>query len=269
MKCVKCQADNPPDSAFCVECGSRLALQCPSCGQPLEARFKFCNKCGYELSEPLEAAGSPLSPPPTRTAASNPTPAPEGDRRQATVLFSDLSGYTAMNERLDPEEVEQIMGRIKVRAVQIVEGQAGIVSQFVGDEVLALFGIPIAHEDDPVRAARAALALHEMMREISPEVEPRLGRTLRLHTGINTGLIVTSLRDDRDGRVGVTGDTVNIGARLKSFAEDDAILLGPETRKLVADAFEIAPLEPATLKGRTEQITPYRLLAERTTPSSA
>jgi class 3 adenylate cyclase len=119
-----------------------------------------------------------------------------------------------------------------------------LLAEFVGDEVLALFGIPTAHEDDPLRAARAALALHEMMRGISPEVEPRWGRALRLHTGVNSGLIVTSLRDDRDGRVGVTGDTINTGARLESLARDDTILLGPETRKLVADEFELEALEP-------------------------
>jgi class 3 adenylate cyclase/tetratricopeptide (TPR) repeat protein len=179
------------------------------------------------------------------------------------VLFSDLSGYTAMNERLDPEEVGDIMARVKAEAVSIVEAHGGIVSQFVGDEVLALFGIPTAHTDDPVRAARAAMALHEMIRNISPEVEPRLDRALRLHTGINTGLIVTSMRDDRDGRVGVTGDTVNTGARLKGLAEDDVILLGPETRKLVADDFETEPLKPVALKGKAEQLTPYRLIAER------
>ncbi len=271
MKCLKCHADSSADSAFCVECGSRLTLQCPSCGQPLEARFKFCNKCGHDLSKPVAAPEPPPSPPPAPAAASTstPTPSPEGDRRQATALFSDLSGYTAMNERLDPEEVAGIMARIKTEAVKIVEAHGGIVNQFVGDEVLALFGIPIAHTDDPVRAARAALALHEMMRGMSPEVEPRLGRALRLHTGINTGLIVTSLRDDRDGRIGVTGDTINTGARLKSLAEDDTILLGPETRKLVADEFETEPLEPVALKGKAEQLTPYRLVAERATPATA
>jgi class 3 adenylate cyclase/tetratricopeptide (TPR) repeat protein len=185
------------------------------------------------------------------------------------VLFSDLAGYTAMNERLDPEEVAGIMARVKAEAVKIVEAHGGIVNQFVGDEVLALFGIPTAHTDDPVRAARAAQALHEMMRGISPEVESRLGRALLLHTAINTGLIVTSLRDDRDGRVGVTGDTINTGARLKSLAEDDVILLGPETRKLVADEFETEPLAPVALKGKAELLTPYRLVAERATPATA
>jgi class 3 adenylate cyclase/tetratricopeptide (TPR) repeat protein len=271
MKCVKCRTDSPPDSLFCVECGSSFALQCPRCGAPRERRFKFCNKCGQDLSKPASALESPSIALATAAAGrSSPSSGPnEGDRRQATVLFSDLSGYTAMNERLDPEEVAEIMARIKAEAVRIVEAHGGIVSQFVGDEVLALFGIPTAHTDDPVRAARAASALHEMVRSVSPEVEPRLGRSLRLHTAINTGLIVSTLRDDRDGRVGVTGDTINTGARLKALAEDDVILLGPETRKLLADDFEVQPLQPVALKGKAEQITPYRLIAERADRSAA
>lgn len=244
-----------------MECGAKLAVRCPNCGQSLEPRFKFCNKCGHDLSRPI--APPPASPPSTPAASA------EGDRRQATVLFSDLSGYTEMNERLDPEEVAGILARIKAQAVNIVEGQGGIVNQFVGDEVLALFGIPTAHQDDPVRAARAALALHEMVRALGPELEPQLGRALRLHTGINTGLVVTSLRDDRDGRVGVTGDAINTCARLRSLAQDDTILLGPETCKLVADEFDTEALDPVALKGKTEQITPHRLIAERTGSTAA
>ncbi|MEE8555930.1 MAG: adenylate/guanylate cyclase domain-containing protein, partial [bacterium] len=121
-----------------------------------------------------------------------------------------------MSEKLDPEEVQGLMRRLKDRAVEIVESHGGIVSQFVGDEVLALFGIPTAHEDDPVRAVRAAQGLHELARELSPEVEEKIGRPLRMHTGINTGLIVTHLRDDREGLYGITGDAVNTGARLKA-----------------------------------------------------
>ena len=164
------------------------------------------------------------------------------------MLFSDLSGYTAMNERLDPEEVEGIMSRIKAEAVKIVEGHGGIVNQFVGDEGLALFGIPTAHEDDPRRAVRAALALHEAARSISPETEEKIGRPLRMHTGIDTGLIVTSLRDDRDGRVGITGDTVNAGARLKALAVDDQILVSPETQRLIAPYFDTEALAPVDRK---------------------
>jgi class 3 adenylate cyclase/tetratricopeptide (TPR) repeat protein len=167
-----------------------------------------------------------------------------------------------MNEQLDPEEVEGIMSRIKAEAVRIVESYGGSVNQFVGDEILALFGIPAAHEDDPLRAVKAALALHEMVRHASPEVEERIGKPLRLHTGINTGLIVTHLRDDRDGLFGITGKTVNTGARLRSRAGPDEILVGPETQKWIAPYFETLTLEEIRMKGKTEPVIPFRVLGE-------
>jgi class 3 adenylate cyclase/tetratricopeptide (TPR) repeat protein len=186
----------------------------------------------------------------------------EGERRQATIVFSDLSGYTAMNERLDPEEVEAIMRRIKEEAVRIVESHEGIVNQFVGDEVLALFGIPTAHEDDPIRALRAALELHEVVRRMSPEIETRLGQPVRMHTGIHTGLIVTNLQDERNGQFGITGDTVNTGARLKAQAEADEILVSPETQRLVDPYFETEPLEAIRMKGKTELMAPYLVIGD-------
>ena len=128
MECPKCQHENPTDAVFCVECGTALELKCSNCGSSLEHGFKFCKKCGQAV------AGQAADPAP----ASQPQP---GERRQATVLFSDLSGFTAMTEKLDPEEVQGLMRRLKDRAVGIVESHGGIVSQFVGDEVLALFGI--------------------------------------------------------------------------------------------------------------------------------
>jgi len=187
---------------------------------------------------------------------------PEGERCQATVVFSDLSGFTAMNEQLDPEEVEGIMSRIKEEAVRIVESYGGIVNQFVGDEILALFGIPTAHEDDPFRAVKAALELHEMVRQTSPEVEGRIGKPLRMHTGISTGLVVTHLRDDRDGLFGVTGNTVNMGARLRSQAGSDEILISPETQKLIAPYFETVALKEIKMKGKAEPTIPFRVIRE-------
>lgn len=298
MECVKCQHQNRPQSKFCLECGAPLESVCPSCGTRLPAGAKFCDECGQPQSKrvapakviaapqkvtalPQKAAASPqkvvaspqevITSPQKIIASPQPPPsfAPGGERRYATVMFSDLSGYTTMNERLDPEEVAGIMARFKAEAVKIVEGHGGIVNQFVGDEIFSLFGIPTAHEDDPVRAVRATLALHEMVRALSPEVEARLLRPLRLHSGINTGLIVTTVSDDRDGRVNVTGDTVNTGSRLMALAEDDKVLVGPETRKRVADYFETEAMAPAALKGREGTVTPFRIAAERATPVKA
>ncbi len=155
VDCPSCQRENPLEANFCLQCGATLAKVCASCGKELLPEAAFCISCGHDLSRPKTPSGvkTPAAP-----------LASEGERRQATVMFSDLSGYTAMNEKLDPEEVEGFMSRIKSEAVKIVEEQGGIVNQFVGDEVLALFGIPNAHEDDPVRAVRAAFALHQFAR---------------------------------------------------------------------------------------------------------
>ena len=116
MVCPKCQHKNPSDAKFCVGCGAKLELSCPNCNAPVQPEFQFCKECGHDLSKPLAPSESP-TPSPT---------APEGERRQATIVFSDLSGYTAMNERLDPEEVQAIMSRIKTQAVRIVESHGGM-----------------------------------------------------------------------------------------------------------------------------------------------
>ena len=264
MKCPKCQHENPSDARFCNGCGQKLEVACPECGKTNPLGSRFCNGCGFDLSKQFVANESSESsqerdlPPDT----SERTILPEGERRQATVVFSDLSGYTAMNEQLDPEEVEGIMSRIKEEAVRIVESYGGSVNQFVGDEILALFGIPTAHEDDPLRAVKAALDLHEMVRHTSPEVEGRIGKPLRMHTGINTGLIVTHLRDDRDGLFGITGKTVNTGARLRSQAGSDEILVGPETQKLIAPYFETVALEEIRMKGKLDPTIPFRVIRE-------
>jgi predicted ATPase/class 3 adenylate cyclase len=159
----------------------------------------------------------------------------EGERRQATVVFSDLSGYTSMNEKLDPEEVQKIMSRIKKEAVQIFE-----------------------------RAVRATKELHRIVRQLSPEVEDLIGTQLGMHSGISSGLIVTHLRDIRDGSYGITGDTVNIGARLASCAEADEILVSPETFKQISPYFETDALEAITVKGKTRPFIPYRVIKEST-----
>ncbi|UCD78684.1 MAG: AAA family ATPase [Desulfobacterales bacterium] len=264
MKCRKCQFENPAGAKFCNECGNKLDLACTKCGHVNPSGSKFCNECGRNLAQPSAPSESSqtLQQPGLPTALPETVPLPEGERRQATIVFSDLSGYTSMNERLDPEEVEAIMSRIKKEAVRIVERHEGIVNQFVGDEVLALFGIPAAHEDDPVRAVKAAFEIHELVSKISPEVEARIGTRLRMHTGISTGLVVTHLRDIRDGSYGITGDTVNIGARLAARAEADEILVGPETNDLVTPYFKTKALESIAVRGKTKPLIPYFVIGE-------
>jgi class 3 adenylate cyclase/tetratricopeptide (TPR) repeat protein len=264
MKCSKCQFENPADAKFCNACGSKLELACPQCTKVNPAGSKFCNECGQSLAQLVSSNSFQGNSESSQSPSTVPEPASlsEGERRQATVVFSDLSGYTSMNEKLDPEEVQKIMSRIKKEAVHIFERHEGIVNQFVGDEVLALFGIPTANEDDPVRAVRAAKELHRAVRQISLEVKDLIDTQLRVHSGISSGLVVTHLRDIRDGSYGITGDTVNIGARLATRAEADEILVSPETFKRITPYFETEALEEITVKGKTQPLIPYRVIKE-------
>jgi class 3 adenylate cyclase len=178
------------------------------------------------------------------------------------VVFADLGGYTSLNERLDPETVESLMSQLKASASRIVEAHGGMVNQFVGDEVLALFGVPTAHEDDPVRAIRAAQALHDMARDLSARVEDRIGQSLRFHTGINTGLLIARRRDRRDGTFGITGDVVNTAARLVGQAGADEIVISPGTQRLVVDYYTTIPLDPVVLRGKADAVRPYRIVGK-------
>jgi len=226
-------------------------MECPNCRHENRRTARYCEACGSCV---------PLASQPHGIAESV-----DGERRPATVLFADLSGYTAMGECLDPEELDELVARIKVRAAQIVERHGGIVNQFRGDEVFALFGVPVGHDDDPVRAVRAARELHTMVRSISPEIEERIGSPLRFHSSVCSGLIITSERDSRDGAIGVTGDAINTGARLAVLARPDEILLNAEARHQVEDFFETSALEPLTVKGKAEPLTAYRI--EKETPT--
>jgi class 3 adenylate cyclase/tetratricopeptide (TPR) repeat protein len=180
------------------------------------------------------------------------------------VLFSDLSGYTALNERLDPEEVARILDEIKEAAVHAIEAAGGTVNQFVGDEVMAFFGIPVANDDDPRRAVEAAIELHRFVRELDARLELGTGEPLRMHSGIHTGLVVAQLRDRREGVFAATGDTVNTAARLLSAAGSDEILVGPDTNAQIAPWFETTSVGALELKGKAQPLPTHRVTrAER------
>ena len=202
-------------------------------------------------------------------AQSHSAPQSEGERRQATIAFSDLCGYTAMSEKLDPEEVRELMSEVKTGAIRIMESHGGIVNQFIGDEVVSLFGIPTASKDDPIRAVRAVCELHNFVVEMSAAVEKKFNVALRMHTGINTGLMVTHLEDNRDGRYGLTGNTVNIGARLLAQAKAGDILLSPDTQQLVSSYFETVALAAVAMKGKSKPMIPYRVVKELHSPVKA
>ncbi len=224
----------------------KKAYLCPRCRQRVPRKARYCSHCGAPI--PILPDQATLS--------------EQGDRRVATVLFSDLSGYTVLNQHLDPEEVETLMFRLKQAASQIVHAQGGIVNQFIGDEIVAVFGVNAAHEDDPVRAVRAALDLHATAHRLSAEVDPVKVESLAMHSGIDTGLIVTNTKDARDGVYGITGDTIITAVRLRAASPRDKILISEATYKAVHPYFETSFFGELDLKGKAYPVKAYAVTRE-------
>ncbi|HTT38164.1 MAG TPA: adenylate/guanylate cyclase domain-containing protein [Burkholderiales bacterium] len=255
MKCDNCQSENPAGNKLCSVCGMPLALLCRKCNHANSPGSRYCSMCGHFLAD-APATDRPASPdPPPATALM-------GERRQVTVMFCDLSGYTSMTERLDPEEVDDVLSRIKRAAARVIERHGGTINQFIGDEVMALFGIPHGEDDDPVRAIKAALALHAEIRDKMGDLRARIGEHLAVHTGISSGLVVAHYRNDREGLYQLTGDTVTSAARLRSLAGTDEILIGPSTQRLARPYFALEPRPPVSVKGKALPLVPYRVVAE-------
>jgi class 3 adenylate cyclase/tetratricopeptide (TPR) repeat protein len=251
MKCPKCQLENREGAKFCKGCGNVLELACPKCGSIVSPDSRFCDECGHSL----EIAEK------ERTMSE-----PEGERKYITVLFSDLTGYTAMSEKLDPEEVKEIMSRIFGEVAQVVTKYEGFIEKFIGDAVVAFFGVPKAHEDDPIRAIKVAREIHELVGAMSPEVEKRTGKPISMHTGINTGLVVTGEVNTAKGTHGVAGETVNVASRLSSLAKAGEILVGHDTYRQAEGHFTFEDLEPTTLKGKTEPVEVHKVISPKERP---
>ncbi len=191
--------------------------------------------------------------------------APAGERKLVTVMFADLSGFTALAERYDPEAVREFVNRCFDRLVPVIEGFGGTVDKFIGDEIMALFGAPATHENDPERALRAAL---EMMSTLDSFNEEQ-GIDLGMHIGINTGLVIAGgLGSEGRQQYSVVGDAVNVAARLKDVAEGGTTLVGPDTFRGAKPLFEFEALESVHVKGKAEPVPVYRLLGFKATPDA-
>jgi class 3 adenylate cyclase/tetratricopeptide (TPR) repeat protein len=211
-------------------------LICPACGEENPPRFRLCGFCGT----PLQAAPSAEV------------------RKTVTILFSDVAGSTAMGEKLDPESLREVMGRYFAVMSAAIERHGGTVEKFIGDAVMAVFGLPQAHEDDALRAVRAALDMRTGLDALNEDLERRYGVTMANRTGLNTGEVVT---DEAAGNQRLaTGDAVNVAARLEQAAPAMETLLGALTHALVRDAVEVEAVEPLELKGKSERVPAYRLL---------
>ncbi|MCB0213685.1 MAG: AAA family ATPase [Anaerolineae bacterium] len=188
----------------------------------------------------------------------------KGERRHVTVMFADISGFTAMSEKLDPEEVRGMINGCFELLGDVIDRYGGHIDKFIGDEIMALFGAPVAHENDPERALRAALDMMVALEEFNRLHADKIPKPLALHFGINSGLVIaggigTSQRQDYS----VMGDTVNLAARLEDLSESGEILVGEATYRLTEPLFEFDPLQPVKVKGKAQPVHVYRLLKAR------
>jgi class 3 adenylate cyclase len=254
MICPRCKTENSETKNFCHECGAKLVMYCPHCNTEILPADKFCGECGLKLKE---------SEPQTKELADIKS---EGERKHITVLFSDLVGYTSMSEGLDPEEVKEIMSHIFDRISQTIYKYEGFIDKFIGDAVMALFGVPRAHEDDPVRAIKAAKEIHYRVEAMSLKIAKKIGKPFAMHTGINTGLVVTGDIEYDKLFGSVTGDTVNLASRLKDLAKPGEILVGPKTYQQAEGYFTFKDLDPVRVKGKAEPLPVYRVLSQKKRP---
>src|SRR3989454_2344204 len=270
MTCPRCQDENPPGSNFCLGCGARLGATCGACGNDLPVGSRFCNKCGIPVSG--ESAGqarfpSPQSYTPKHLAEKILTKgsALKGERKQVTVLFVDVSGFTSLSERLDPEEVHRLMSRAFDLMLGEVHRYEGTVNQFLGDGIMALFGAPIAHEDHARRAVHAALGIGRALESYQAELAPR-GISFRARQGLNTGLVVVgSIGSDLRMDYTAVGDTTNVAARLQQAGEPGRVTISEATHRLIRGYFETRPLGDLHLKGKAESIAAWEVVAAHET----
>ncbi|MGE5272346.1 MAG: ATP-binding protein [Verrucomicrobiota bacterium] len=239
MTCPSCGTQNRPEARFCLNCGSSLARACPN-GHPVPAEARFCDECGAAVS--LESAPAP--------APAEAAQAPAAERKLVSVLFADLVGFTTASEHRDPEETRELLSRYFEACRGLIERYGGTVEKFIGDAVVAVWGTPVAQEDDAERAVRTALDLVAAV--------PELDQGLRARAGVLTGEAAVTVGAEGQGLV--AGDLVNTASRLQTAAEPGTVLVGDSTRRAseASIAYEDAGLRQ--LKGRDDPIATFRAL---------
>jgi len=213
------------------------------CGRENPSDARFCNSCAAPLGSDTAARPEQL--------------------KTITVLFADVTGSTALGERLDTETLRRVMARYFELARRVIERHGGTVEKFIGDAVMAVFGMPVLHEDDALRAVRAAADLRAELPELNVDLELQYNTTLQLRTGVNTGEAITAADDWL-----ALGDAVNVAARLEQEAAPGDVLLGKQTLRLVRDAVVVEELDPMRLRGKSEPVSAYRLVSVSSEPGA-
>lgn len=288
MNCSECGSDVPSGAKFCMTCGHAVATVCTNCGTDLPAQAAFCFSCGTKVSgdsaeapaptpnSPGPASGPPdqiqrLMPPDlvTKLETAARSGAMNGERRTVTMLFCDVAGSTAAAEQLDPEEWTEVMNGVFEHLMLPIYRYEGTVANLMGDAILAFFGAPLAHEDDPERAVKAGLEMVRDIQSYRAQVKRQWGIDFDVRVGINTGLVVVgAVGSDLKVQYTAMGDAVNTAARMEQTAAPSTVQISDATYRLVDQLFVFENLGPVEVKGKAEPVASYRVIGQSERPES-
>ncbi len=279
MLCPKCQFDNADGMNFCGKCGTKLEKICQQCnfGNPIE--YEFCGKCGNKLSIPSEIATKELSFDEKLTKIQKYLPKGitekilsqrdriEGERKQVTVMFCDMAGFTTLSEKLDPEGAYAIVDQVYEILIHKVHDYEGTVNEMTGDGIMALFGAPIALEDAPQRAIRSSLAIHQEMAKFNNKIRQEIEDVapLKMRIGLHTGpVVVGTVGNDLRVEFKAVGDTVNLASRMEGLAEPGSTYVTEAIFRLTEGLFRFEAMGKKGIKGKKKPIKVYRVIAPST-----
>ncbi|MEJ2097315.1 MAG: adenylate/guanylate cyclase domain-containing protein, partial [Deltaproteobacteria bacterium] len=279
MYCPNCRFENRDGAKFCNECGHKFQLTCPNCGTNNRLSSKFCDECGSQLGVPIEDAPKNLSLDEKLSKIQKYLPKGltekilsqkdriEGERKQVTVMFCDMEGFTPLTESLGEEEAYSVMDSVYEILIHKVHDYDGTVNEMTGDGIMALFGAPVALEDAPQRAIRSSLAIHREMGKFSDQLKNDGKKQFRvkMRIGIHTGpVVVGTVGNDLRVEFKAVGDTVNLASRVEGQAQPGTTYVTEATFNLTEGLFRFEKLGQKQIKGKTEPVGIYRVIAPST-----
>ena len=275
MHCVHCDAENAPGARFCSMCANPLPRLCPKCQQENPPEARFCSACatplrGSEGTHDLERLDGlrELAPEGLQEKIREVSKSLPGQRKPVTILFTDIVGSTAIAEKLDPEEWKEVVQGAHRRVSEAVYRYEGTIAQLLGDGVLAFFGAPLTHEDDPERAARAALDIQASMAEYRSELSGFVD-DFQMRVGINTGeVVIGEVGSEEHAEYLAIGDAVNVAARLEGAAEPGQILVSEAIARRVEAGYNLRDMGEVPVKGKTAALVMFELVKAKAEPTS-
>ncbi len=268
MRCEKCDFSNPAGMQFCGNCAAPLPQHCAHCRHDNPPNFRFCGYCGQQLAGARERQLTPAEQGVAVGGAGEGRQkdslqlAGSAERRQLTVMFVDLVGSSTLSERLDPEELREIITIYRDQSQQVMQQYSGHIAQYLGDGILAYFGYPNAGEGDTKRGVRAALALIEALTKLEGSLQEKFGINLQVRVGIHTGLVVIGETSAAESDRLALGEAPNIAARLQGLAQPNMVCISGATRSLIGEDFQVQSLGRHSLKGFTQPVEVFTVLEE-------